>query len=71
MAVQHGEGNAAGGQEPRLRIGTVYLSAGAFDAIAEIQRQYRRNQRKALPLWKVLEEAVSVYAKQQGISINR
>jgi hypothetical protein len=58
-------------QDKRMRVGTVYLSAGAFDAIAEIQRQYRRNQQKALPLWKVLEEAVYVYAKQQGISINR
>jgi len=42
---------------------TARLSLTAYDAIAEIQRRYRRKTGRALPLWKVLDAAIIAYAK--------
>jgi hypothetical protein len=48
---------------------TARLSLDAYDAITEIQRQYRRRTGRHKCLWEVLDEAVIAHAKQQGIDI--
>jgi hypothetical protein len=50
---------------------TARLSFQAYDAITELQRQYRRRTGKYLPLWKLLDAAIISYARQKGIQINR
>ena len=46
---------------------TARLSLDAYDAITEIQRQYRRRTGKQKFLWEILSAAIIAYAKQQGI----
>jgi hypothetical protein len=48
---------------------TARLTWAAYDALADLQRQQRRKSGKVKPLWKILDAAVRVYAKQQGIRI--
>ncbi len=57
--------------EPRLqRVAlTARLSLAAYNAITEIQRQYRAQTGRALPIWKVIDAAIRAYAKQQGIEV--
>ena len=47
---------------------TARLSFQAYDAITELQRQYRRRTGKYLPLWKLLDAAIVAYARQKGIN---
>ena len=58
---------------PRAKVSRVRLTAritlAAYDAIAELQRRYRRRTGKALRLWQVLDTAVIDYAKKQGIEV--
>ena len=46
---------------------TTRLSLRAYDAMIEIQRDKRRNTGIHTPLWKVVDEAVTAYAEQNGI----
>ena len=48
---------------------TARLSFQAYDAITELQRQYRRRTGRHLPLWKVLDAAIVAYARQKGIQV--
>ena len=52
----------------RVRL-TARITVTAYDAIAELQRRYRRRTGKALRLWQVLDRAVIDYAKRQGIEV--
>ena len=52
--------------EPQRIKLTARLSLTSYDAIAEIQRRYRRKTGRALPLWKVLDAAIIAYAKKLG-----
>ncbi len=51
-----------GSQPQRIKL-TARLSMNAYDVLAEIQRQHRRNTGSAIPLWKILDAAVIAYAK--------
>jgi len=55
--------------EPQRIKLTARLTLTAYDAIAEIQRRYRRKTGRALPLWKVLDAAIIAYAKRRGITV--
>ncbi len=55
--------------EPQRIKLTVRLTLPSYDAIAEIQRHYRRRTGRALPLWKILDAAIIAYAKELGISV--
>lgn len=44
---------------------TARLSLAAYEAMTDIQRQHRIQSGKALPLWRILDTAVLVYAQQQ------
>ena len=48
---------------------TARLCLNAYDAITEIQRQYRRRTGRHKCLWEVFDKAVIAYAKQQDIDI--
>ena len=48
---------------------TARLSLNAYDALTEVQRQHRRKTGRHKCLWEVLDAAIIVYAKQQGIDI--
>ncbi len=50
---------------------TARLSLDAYDAITEIQRQYRRKTGRHKCLWEVLDAAVIAYAKKQGINVGK
>lgn len=50
---------------------TVRLSLQAYDAITELQRKYRKNTGKYLPLWKLLDSAIVDYARQKGIKFRK
>ena len=52
----------------RVRL-TARVTLDAYDAIAEIQRRYRRRTGRALRLWEVLDAAIVAYAKRQGIEV--
>ena len=52
----------------RIKL-TARLSLPAYDALVEIQRRHRRKTGSALPLWKVLDEAIIAYARKQGIGV--
>lgn len=45
---------------------TARLSLTAYDAIIELQRRYRKETGRAVPIWKILDAAVIAYAKRQG-----
>ncbi len=55
--------------EPQRIKLTARLSLPAYDAIAEIQRRHRRQTGRALPLWQVLDAAITSYAKTQGLGV--
>ena len=48
---------------------TARLSLDAYDAITEIQRQYRRRTGRHICLWEILDAAIIAYAKEQDIDI--
>ena len=48
---------------------TARLSLEAYDAIVQLQRQYRAKTGKALPIWTVIDEAIKAYAEKQGIKV--
>jgi len=50
----------------RIKI-TVRITLNAYDAITELQRKYRGQTGRALPLWKIVDRAVKIYAGKQGI----
>jgi UDP-N-acetylmuramyl pentapeptide synthase len=52
----------------RVRL-TVQLTEPAYGAINEIQRRHRVERGRALPIWKVVDEAVRDYAKKKGIRL--
>jgi hypothetical protein len=52
----------------RIKL-TARLTLPAYDAIAEIQRRYRRKTGRALPLWKVLDAAILAYAQKLGSKV--
>lgn len=62
-------------KEPENRVQTVRLTISlsliAYDAIIELQRLYRKETGRALPLWKILDAAVISYAKRQGLKIRQ
>ena len=55
-------------KEQRVAL-TARLSLGAYDAIAQIQRQHRIQTGRALPIWKIIDTAVKAYAKKQNHSV--
>ena len=50
---------------------TARLSLDAYDAITEIQRQYRRRTGRHKCLWEILDAAIIAYAKEQGIDFEK
>lgn len=52
-------------EEKRIAL-TARLSLRAYDAIMELKRKHRFETGKALPIWKILDEAVIQYAKKQN-----
>ena len=55
-------------KEQRVAL-TARLSLDAYDAITLIQREYRIQTGRALPIWKVIDKAVKAYAKKQNHSV--
>lgn len=53
-------------QVERVKI-TAVISVKAYETIQEIQRAYRRQTGRALPLWRVVDTAIRAYAKKQGL----
>jgi len=47
---------------------TARVSLEAYDQIAGMQRRYRMKTGRALPLWKVIDEAIRAYARTNPIS---
>lgn len=54
--------------EPQRIKLTARLSQAAYAAITEIQRRHRTHTGRALPLWKVLDDAIIAYAQTQGVT---
>jgi hypothetical protein len=53
-------------EEPSERFKTsVELTPEALDLIDQLKTQYRRENNRHLPLWRILDEAVKVYASQK------
>jgi len=52
----------------RIKL-TARLTLPACDALVEIQRLHRRKTGRAIRLWKVLDTAVIIYARKQGIAV--
>ena len=50
---------------------TARLSLNAYDAITEIQRQYRRKSGRHKCLWEILDAAIIAYAKEQGMEFEK
>jgi hypothetical protein len=46
---------------------TASVSLEAYDAITELQRQHRRKTGVALALWKIVDAAITAYARQNRI----
>lgn len=44
---------------------SVELTPEALDLIDQLKTQYRRENNRHLPLWRILDEAVKVYALQK------
>lgn len=44
---------------------SVELTPEALDLIDQLKTQYRRENNRHLPLWRILDEAVKVYAAQK------
>ena len=57
-------------QASRVRV-TARITANAYDAIIELQRRHRRKTNKALRLWEILDAAVLIYAKENGLSAKK
>ena len=60
--------NKLASEPSRIKF-TARLTLTAYDVIAEIQRRYRSQTGRVLPLWKVLDAAIIAYAQQQGINL--
>ena len=60
--------NSKDNEPQRIKL-TAHLTLNAYDAIAEIQRRHRRSTGRVLPIWKILDTAITAYAKLQGIRI--
>ncbi len=50
---------------------TARLSLEAYDAIIQLQRQHRAKTGRALPIWKVIDEAIKAHAEKQGIKVEQ
>jgi len=50
---------------------TARLSLNSYDAITEIQQQYRRRTGRHKCLWEILDAAIIAYAKGQGIEFEK
>ena len=46
---------------------TVRLTLAAYDAINRLQREHRVQQGRAVPKWRIVDDAVKQYAKAKGI----
>jgi hypothetical protein len=54
-------------KDPAQRVKvTAFISVEAYDALNQIQHQHRREKRKKLHLWEVLDAAVIAYGRQQS-----
>jgi len=60
--------NKPGSAPSRIKF-TARLTLAAYDVISEIQRRHRAQTGRVLPLWKVLDAAVTAYAQQEGIDL--
>ena len=58
-------------KEPEPKVARVRLTARvtleAYELVAEMQRRHRRKTGKALPLWKVVDDAVRAYARRNPV----
>ena len=50
----------------RIRL-TAHLTLPAYEVLTEIQRRYRRQTGRALPLWRIIDAAILNYAQREGI----
>ena len=50
----------------RIRL-TAKLSTEAYNAVSELQRRHRARTGRVLPAWKVLDTAIKIYARKEGI----
>ena len=57
--------NSQPASQPQRVALTARLSLDAYDAIVDIQRQYRIQTGRALPIWKIMDAAILAYAHQQ------
>jgi hypothetical protein len=53
-------------QVERVKV-TAVISLKAYETISEVQRVYRRQTGRALPLWRIVDIAILAYAKKQGV----
>jgi hypothetical protein len=54
--------------KPKRKL-TTEVTDDALDAIAALQRVYRRETGRYLPAWKVVDTAILAYAQTHGITI--
>lgn len=59
--------NKIGEQIQRVKV-TALISLEAYDAINQIQLEYRKTSGRNLPQWKVLDSAIIAHAKRSSTS---
>ena len=59
------EENDAEEELPERFKTSVELTPEALDLIDQLKTKYRRENNKHLPLWRILDEAVKLYASQE------
>ena len=59
--------NASEPKTVRVKL-TARVSSEAYDLITQMQRRFRIDTGRALPLWKVIDEAIRAYARTNPIA---
>ena len=65
MPTSQRKGSEAKSEPKRIRL-TVQLTTDAYNAISDLQTNYRAKTGKALPAWQVIDKAIVAYAQRQG-----
>jgi hypothetical protein len=67
--INRENGTGGVGTEKRVRF-TARLTPGAYEAIIQLQQEHRKQEDRALPMWRILDSAVKHYAREKGIQID-
>ena len=59
------QGNKTEANFDRIKL-TARVSLEAYDALTQLQRNYRRKTGRALPLWQIVDRAIKAYKGNKG-----